>query len=269
MKISKYINSTLLVFFSVLCLSVSYFIAKDMKKPVINISKQDSTFNLNDGAWKYFHLGQKRLISSLLWIATIIESDHEHYKGKDLNSWMYLRFKTISILEPEFYELYNFGGPYLSIIKDDIEGASELYEKGLLHFPDDRKLLFNSGFHFYYEAKDNQRAILSLRKMAKLYPETPLLIPTLARLESLENSPEAALELLNSYENSFAENSFFKEKIYEYRYSLKAQIDLDCLNSKKENCSHHDLDGTPYLLNNGIFKASKKWNNITNKEKTK
>ena len=65
------------------------------------------------------------MISSLLWTHTLLFSDYEHYKNDDLDSWMYLRFNTITDLDPRMYEAYNYGGQYLSIVKDDVFGAKK------------------------------------------------------------------------------------------------------------------------------------------------
>ena len=147
MKISKHFKDTTLLLIVMLGLSLSYVISKKSSKPIYFINKQKSSLNIHQVFWEYFHLGNKRFLSSIYWIATILESDQEHYKQRDLNSWMFLRFKTISFLEPLFYLNYTFGGQYLSIIKDDLEGASQLYDLGLKYFPDDYTLLRDSSFH--------------------------------------------------------------------------------------------------------------------------
>jgi len=140
------------------------------------VSKQDSSINFNNNLYAYLNAGLKRFISSSIWISTILESDVEHYKSKDLNSWMYLRFNSISLLEPQFIENYRFGGVYLSIIKDDIVGASKLYRQGLAVYPDDYSLIKNASFHFYFEAKDVQSA----------YP----LLKSSKNIQQIINSPE-------------------------------------------------------------------------------
>jgi len=77
-------------------LAGAYAVNVHNEKPMMYISKQDQTINFDSTLYRYFNLGLKRLLSSTLWVSTIIESDIEHYKQKDLNSWMYLRFNIIS-----------------------------------------------------------------------------------------------------------------------------------------------------------------------------
>lgn len=121
------------------------------KKPNIVLSKQDTAININTKFLALLSAGHKRLITDTMWIQTLIESDTEHYKKKDLNSWLFIRFNTISVLDPKFYENYSYGGQFLSIVKDDLEGAIYLYEKGLAVYPDDYKLNYDTGFINYFE----------------------------------------------------------------------------------------------------------------------
>lgn len=115
------------------------------------------------------------MFSSLIWTQTMLESDIEHYKEKDLNNWMYLRFKTISKLEPKFIENYRFGGQYLSIVKDDIPGASEIYDLGLRQYPNDYPLLFRAAYHFHIEEKKPYKALPLYERIARK-PQAPEMI---------------------------------------------------------------------------------------------
>lgn len=260
MKNSKYLSNGLFYLIFGIALLGSYFLSVKIEKPNLFITKQQSSFNLDNRFWNNFHLGQKRLISSLYWVATILESDHDHYKGKDLNSWMFLRFNTISILEPNFYENYAFGGPYLSIVKDDINGASIIYDKGLSSFPDDYKLLRDAGFHYYFEATDYVKAKIIYERLAKKPNLHPLVLSALARLESTSGNKELAYEIiLSKYEELKSKPNFLTDALLKNLYALKAEIDLECLNFKKTDCSKADFNGNPYLLINGKFKAQKEW----------
>lgn len=261
MKELKFLNKYLAVFFAFAMLVAAFEINRGLNKPLLVISKQDETWNLNDEMIQKFHLGFKRLGSSFLWISTILESDVEHYKKKDLNSWMFLRFNTISKLEPKFYENYAFGGPYLSIVKDDLEGASIIYNKGLEQFPDDFHLLRDGGFHFQFEVGDYKRSYDIYNKLKDNPKANALILSTLARLETSQGNLETAYELLASkYNELIDKESFFAKRIYGHLYSIKAELDLECLNAKKQNCALNDLDGHSYLKNNnGKYRAGKTW----------
>lgn len=260
MKNNKHVHDFFLLLIILFFLTASFFTIQRTEKPTIFITKQQSSFNLDESFWKYLNVGQKRLFSAILWIATILESDHSHYKGKDLNSWMFLRFKTISKLEPRFYENYRFGGQYLSIIKDDIEGASYIYKEALKMYPDDLYILKNASFHFYFEAQDYQLSYEVLKRLKKHPSVTPTMLITLARIESQQGNLEDALHiLLDLYSSLKDKNNFLADKIWEQLYAIKAELDLNCLNTSSENCSVNDLKGNPYIKNNNIFSAQTNW----------
>lgn len=271
MHISKHLNDALLIILTLLCLSGSHFFSSKNEKPRMSVTKQQSSFNIDDKFWSLFHLGQKRFISSLYWISTIIESDHDHYKGKDLNSWMFLRFRTISILEPKFYETYNFGGLYLSIIKDDLEGASYLYNKGIEIYPSDINLLKNASFHFYFEVQDYKSSYFVLKKLQAIPNVNPMLLSSLARIESQNGNLEDAFAILNeSYMNLKTRNEFLSQKIFSQLYAIRAEIDIKCLNSGNSRCRRIDLEGKYYTKGvDGKYKALREWSPYRIREKRK
>lgn len=118
-------------------------------------------------------MGQKRALASLMWINILLESDEKHYKKRDLNSWLYLRLKTLTDLDPYFIEAYRFGSLYLSVIKDDKKGAEALLTQGLQYFPTDSQLNFIMGFHQYFELKQFDKALPYLKR---IYPSAHPLI---------------------------------------------------------------------------------------------
>lgn len=262
MNLSKFLHRNSLLLISLFLLTLSFGVSRKVEKPFVFISKQEGSINFNDKLLKRFNLGLKRLLSSSLWISTILESDIDHYKNKDLNSWMFLRFKSISELEPLFYENYAFGGPYLSIIKDDLEGASSIYNTGLSYYPQDYKLLRDAGFHFYFEVGDLIRSY-EIYSSLKNHPKTSIQIhSTLARLESNKGNLPTAFELLLSkYNEQPDKESFFAKKLRQNLYAIKAEIDTTCLNTipRVEICSVRDLDNENYFIHEGKYLARKVW----------
>lgn len=260
MKLSKHLTSILSIALALACLLFANKISQSTPVPPIVINKQTSSLNLNTNFLKYLNLGQSRLYSSLFWIATILESDHDHYKKRDLNSWMYIRFLTISNLEPKFLPTYTFGGPYLSIIKDDLEGASAIYDKGLKIYPENYDLLANAAFHYQFEKVDHQKSYEIYKKL-NLMPQAKLnQISQLARIESDRgNLNEAFKLLLNLYSQQKDKDSFLALRVLDFLYAIKAEIDLNCLNSNQTNCSFHDLNNDRYVKINNQYFAKRKW----------
>lgn len=260
MKAPNYLKKYYIAAVAFVLFFVAFAVNQNLTKPNIVITKQDATWNLNGEMVQRFHLGLKRLESSFLWISTILESDVEHYKKKDLNSWMFLRFKTIGELEPRFYENYLFGGIYLSIAKDDLAGATYIYEKGISVYPNDFDLLKNAAFHFHFEVGDFSKSHIIYSKL-KSHPRTsPLMLSTLARLESQSGNLEMAFDLLASqFKKISDQKSFIGAAIYQHMYAIKAELDLKCLNSTQTKCSNIDLDKNPYIYNGKVFAARKPW----------
>jgi hypothetical protein len=159
MVLKNFYSSLIILTFFLLAQSLS-----QQQRPLFNISKQDSSYNLGK-AFSYFHFGQRRLISSLTWVKTLMDSDQEHYKKKDLNSWMYLRFQFIADLDPKFLENYQYGGQYLAIVKDDLLGAEKIYRAGLGIYPLDYFLNYHGAFLYFNELGKPDLAIPLLDKV--------------------------------------------------------------------------------------------------------
>ena len=229
------------------------FIHIEIKKPPIQISAQDSVSTLNTTFLKVISAGHQRLISGYMWILTLLESDLDHYKKKDLNNWMYLRFNQISDLDPRFYENYLYGGLYLSIVKDDATAASLIYDKGLIHYPTDYALLYNAGFNSYFEMSDAKRGLLYLERLQHhpRLPDTMKSVIAKLKLQTTLDYETAFAMVKENYSN--AKETVLREKLYHDMYSIKAEKDLECLNSGMSNCDRNDLDGKSYVVKNGKY----------------
>lgn len=234
----------------------------ELKKPLIKISKQDSSINFNEKYLKIFNFGFSSMVSSWLWVKTLLESDVEHYKERDLNSWMFLRFSSIVTLDPKFYEAYLFGGKYLSIIKDDLKGAEIIFSKGLEQYPDDFWLNINAGHNYLFEMGLPEKAIplykrVQFQPIAKEY--YPILPSLVAKLEKNRGDLKTAFNLLELAKNQQSSEKFTKY-FQDNLYSLKAEVDLNCLNNKIQGCDSVDYLGNPYIkIAEGNFKAKYPW----------
>lgn len=261
MRIREKSNAYLTQAISLVCAGGFFVLAIlihiEVKKPPIHISAQDSVSTLNTTFLEVISAGHQRLVSGYMWILTLLESDVDHYKKKDLNNWMYLRFNQISDLDPLFYENYLYGGLYLSIVKDDPKAASLIYDKGLLKYPSDYALLYNAGFNSYFEMADATRGLFYLEKLLH-HPRMPVPMKSVVAKLKLQTSLdyESAFEMVKeNYTNT--KDPMIREKLYHDLYSIKAEKDLDCLNSNKNDCEQTDLDGNRYILISGKYTSAK------------
>ncbi len=248
--------------FSIVLFGIYAFNIETTVPPLV-VPKQESAVNLNEKVLSILSMGNKRMISSLLWVQTLLESDISHYKKKDLNSWMYLRFRSIITIDPNFYEAYYYGGQYLSVIKDDLLGADQILEAGIKIFPDDFWLNYFLGFHAYFEMGDTERAYKYYERILT-HPLTKVHIPFLpslmAKLKAEQGEYNNAYLLLKTALKKTPEG-VLKEKYKQNIYALKAQIDLACLNGPtKSNCDLKDAEGQIYLKSPlGKYYAQKSW----------
>lgn len=253
-------KSLILYCIPIVLLLTSGTINLQIQKPHIEVSKQQSALNFNTELIKLFSSGQKRMISGLFWITTLLESDLEHYNKKNLNSWMYLRFKTILAIDPKFLKAYQFGGKYLSIVKDDLVGAEQIFLAGIKEFPSDFELRFNIAFLYGFELEDYAKAAIAYKELLS-YPQSPPYIKSLAvkfthaKTNDLSQSFKVLLDIFTNE----PDGTFLKVKLKMDLYAIKAQIDLDCLNKSNGNCDMLDFEGQPYISNGKNFKAQKKF----------
>ncbi len=158
--ISNFIFSTILI----ICLvTINNYL--QFKKP----HNPESFTTFSAPITKIFSFGNYRFISSFIWTKTLLDADTSH-TPRDRRSWLFYRFKLISSLDPTFYENYLQGGIYLSIIKDDIEGARILFDKGLTYFSNDTSLLYYSAFNYHFELNNYEKSLEQFKKLKEIDP---------------------------------------------------------------------------------------------------
>lgn len=246
-------TSGILVYF------LASFINLKNPKPIIKTTKQDSAINIDRNLMVYLSAGHKRLLTDLLWVQTLIESDIEHYSKKDLNNWLFLRFLTMATLDPLFYQNYLFGGQYLAIVKDDLEGASIIYDRGLERFPEDYKLIYNAGYLNYYEIGNFQKGKELLEKIVD-HPKSPEYLRSIINKISASSGQnlEEVFELVRINFDESAPGPL-REKLSSDLYAIRAEIDLRCLAESRSGCRRTDLNGNPYVFRDGKYRSPEKF----------
>ncbi len=76
-----------------------------------------------------------------------------------------------------------------------------------------------------------------------------------------ENHLENAYLLLLEQIKQFNPDSRLYKKTWTNLYSIRAEIDLECLNSKSsiKKCNTSDIEQTPYVKLDGVYQAQKDW----------
>jgi len=260
---------------SLVCLAIGllfFFGARSLSTKVsrnqFKASAQESAINFNEEFVKVMSLGQYRLISSTLWSETLLKAGVDHYKGKDLNNWMFRRINLITTLDPWFYQAYLYGGIYLSIIKDDDLGAEVIYDKGLKSYTNDLYLNLNASFHYYYELGKTQKSIEALERIIT-NPRIPAHIPSLlARLKAQNGSLKETKDFIEGIIVNYPPDSILYQRLRENLNNITIELDLKCLNEGKSFCSTHDPFNKPYIQNKkGLWKTTSPWKKLRIKKK--
>tara|TARA_R110002072_G_scaffold288917_1_gene455547 strand:- start:234559 stop:235317 length:759 start_codon:yes stop_codon:yes gene_type:complete len=239
---------------------MNFYNSNKLKSINFDINPNDESLGIDTLLIKLMCPGQMRLCSSLLWTTTMLTSDHLR-TGDNEASWMYYRFNLISELDPYFYSNYSVGGTYLSIVKDEPKNAKKLFEKGLKFYSKDFNLNYYAGFNDLYELNNTADA---KKKYQAAYEAAPSdsyklrIANTLSKISTEAGKLEEAYRFLSHiYKNSDIDN--FKKGLEIKLYAIKAELDLNCLNQRRRNCSQHDFYGSPYLLKQGIYVAPRIW----------
>jgi tetratricopeptide (TPR) repeat protein len=191
---------------------------------------------------KHFTFGYKDMIADLYWLRLIqnIEycgqpkpSNSLTPDGKRMGKnrtpecskgWSYQMHDFITDLAPDNYIPHLYGPMNLSVIVDDIDGATELFKKSLQRFPDDWMIAFAAGYHYMTELEDFPKAAEYFHQASQHgAPNWVLLLS--AKLSSKAGRTEVAISVLKN----FIENKNIDE---ESKKRAQKKLD-DLLNSKK------------------------------------
>lgn len=227
---SKSLNSTSFYFFIAILLFIIAFKIKNenLQPPAISISREDHSINFNSYLL-YLNGGLKRFSTAALWVKTLLDSDLDRNYSRKNNSWMFHRFYSISQLDPLFLENYQFGGQYLSIVKDDLKGAQIIFSKGINYYKNDFILNYNIAFLYFNELKLPQKALPHLLQIRN-DPSAPKFINSLiATLMQKSNIPID--EIIYFTKEAQKQNT---NPLYSDLYQIK----LKQLNELKEKGKH-------------------------------
>lgn len=204
---------------------LSCFIPSFFTRLPPRLNAQELSYNFSPELVRIISLDYKRMISSIIWIKTLIDADEEHYHKAD-GSWVFKRFYTILKLTPKNYDAAFYGGLYLSVVKDDLVGAKKIYEMGLVFYPDDYNLNYYYGMFLYTEMKDPLSAKPYLKKAFDLTNnkyKKALLGVTLSGIINKTQTTELALQYLENLKKQFSSKEAL-EKIDSKIQKIKSSI---------------------------------------------
>ncbi len=171
---------------------------------------------------EHFHFGFRESMADSLWLRWIQDNDscqtylaparpllvvqedkddvlitNPRHKICD-QSWGFKMLDAVTRLAPKFLMPYIAGAITLSVVVEDYQGASIIFERGLNEYPKDWSLLYRAAYHFLYDRKDYPKAASLLERSAA--NGAPQWVHSLAaRIYSRAGQLELGLESLLIY----------------------------------------------------------------------
>lgn len=173
---------------------------------------------------EYFNFGFRGSLADSLWLRWIqdadvcygysglvidldpskAEKDEFHNPRKRIcdNSWGFKMLDAVTKLDPKFVMPYMAGATALSVLVEDYEGASVIFDRGVEVYPNDWQLSYRAAYHFLFDKKDVEKAARLLNASAA-HGGPEWLLSLAARLFSRAGQLELGLANLLEYRKSF------------------------------------------------------------------
>ncbi len=120
------------------------------------------------------------------------------------NSWAFKMLDAVTKLDPQFEMPYMWGAPVLSVLIEDYEGASAIFNRGVEAYPRNWEIAYRAAYHFQFDRQDFKRAADLLNQAAD--NGAPTWVRSLAsRLYSRAGQLELGLSTLRAYRQTFTD----------------------------------------------------------------
>ncbi|HEX7878843.1 MAG TPA: hypothetical protein VF720_05505 [Candidatus Eisenbacteria bacterium] len=167
-------------------------------------------------------LGHTASAADMAWLRAV--QYYGEHKRSDRQFGMMNHIVTIlTDLDPNFVNAYIFGGMVTAQEGRDVEAAIALMEKGLKHNPDDWQMNFETGFLYYTQARDYDRAATLFRRAAELPGASDATIRFAAFVSKRAGDPRASLFLWQEFYNR-STNDELKERALKAIHRLEAEL---------------------------------------------
>ena len=171
-------------------------------------------------------LGYGPLMADMLWARTVLLfGKNMGQADTDWYAWVFHMIDLATDLDPDFKAAYKYGGLMLRVEGDFIDQSSLIYQKGMVHLPDDHYLPFFIAMN-YYEYKDDRQTAAEYMEIAAKCGTGPAYLPNLAAsLKSETGDPRESLmfleeQLRGTPEDMEHHRTSIEVKIFETRYEI-------------------------------------------------
>jgi len=125
------------------------------------------------------------------------------------------------------------------------------------------------GFTYFYELGDIKNGAKWLETIMD-NPQAPSFIKSIVSKLKFEIDQDYDVTLLFISDLlKTTKDSYLKSRLVQDFYAVKAERDIKCLNSKKDNCERNDANGAPYIKKNGTYTSAKNFSPFKIKIKRK
>jgi hypothetical protein len=124
---------------------------------------------------KFFTLGYSEIVADSLWLRTIQDFDYcENRPAGAKNTdaickegWVYKMVNEVVELAPHFRQPHYFGPVMLTVVVNDVQGASKIFDIATERFPIDEQILFAAAYQALIEEKNLSKASILLIRAGK------------------------------------------------------------------------------------------------------
>lgn len=158
-------------------------------------------------AIQHLTAGFKVQVADSLWMRAVQDFDYCSKRIEENvcegNSWLYSVLDLASTLDSRLeIVMYHTGGLALSILITDVEGAANIFARGMRVYPDSKHIVYAAAYHALFEEKNKKKASkLYLRASQLGAPDWTQILA--ARLASESGDNEFADKIL---EDMIAQN---------------------------------------------------------------
>lgn len=119
----------------------------------------------------HFHFGYREAIADSLWIRVVQDFDYcESEVAKKVcksEGWVYHLLDEIGDLSSDFWTVHYFGPLMLTVVVNDMGGASKLFDRSVKLYPTDWHILYAAAYQAMIEEKNKHKAAHLLTEAAK------------------------------------------------------------------------------------------------------
>jgi len=178
-----------------------------------DLTKANNLYMTPPQGIEHFTLGFNGIMADSMWIRVLQDFDYcENKVGRLLcegQGWVYHLINSISYIDPHFRIPLFTGGLVLTVVVNDKEGASKIFDRAVELYPNDWPILYEAGYQALFIEKNKPKAAQLLERAGNA--GAPKWVYALsAKMYTLAGEREYAERLYQSLKDSGATEEILK-----------------------------------------------------------